>query len=75
MKCLSSKLRLALRHIYFLQREKTLLQEYKVRHKSNLFVDRRIGENDASMDPEKKMALRLAAEKKRQFGRVCLREA
>ena len=52
------------------QREKTLLQEYKVRHKTNVFLDRRIGENDSHMDPEKKMALRLAAEKRRQFGKV-----
>lgn len=35
-----------------------------------MFVDRRIGENDSRMDPEKKIALRLAAEKKRQFSRV-----
>lgn len=53
-----------------LQRERTLLPAYKVRNKSNLFVDRRIGENDTFMDPEKKIALRLAAEKKRQFSKV-----
>ncbi|KAG7174315.1 Nucleolar protein 14-like 2, partial [Homarus americanus] len=52
------------------KRERTLLQEYKVRNKSNVFVDRRIGENDSNMDPEKKMVLRLAAEKKRQFNKV-----
>lgn len=56
--------------LFFFQREKTLLQEYKVRHKTNIFMDRRIGENDAHMDPDKKMALRLAAEKRRQFGKV-----
>ncbi|KAK7082292.1 nucleolar complex protein 14, partial [Halocaridina rubra] len=48
------------------KREKTLLQEYKSRHKSNVFVDRRIGENDPTMDPEKKMALRMAAVRIRQ---------
>lgn len=48
------------------KREKTLLQEYKTRHKSNVFVDRRIGENDPTLDPEKKIALRLAAVKIRQ---------
>lgn len=54
------------------KREKTLLQEYKVRHKTNIFMDRRIGENNSHMDPEKKMALRLAAEKRRQFGKKSL---
>lgn len=54
------------------KREKTLLQEYKVRHKTNVFMDRRIGENNAHMDPDKKMALRLAAEKRRQFGKKSL---
>ncbi|XP_042212152.1 nucleolar protein 14-like isoform X2 [Homarus americanus] len=54
------------------KRERTLLQEYKVRNKSNVFVDRRIGENDSNMDPEKKMVLRLAAEKKRQFNKKSL---
>ncbi|XP_047497739.1 nucleolar protein 14-like [Penaeus chinensis] len=54
------------------KRDKTLLQEYKSRNKSNVFVDRRIGENDSAMDPEKKIALRIAAEKKRQFGKKSL---
>lgn len=54
------------------KREKTLLQEYKIRNKSNVFIDRRIGENDVRMDPEKKMDLRLAAEKKRQFRKKSL---
>lgn len=51
------------------KREKTLLQEYKTRHKSNLFVDRRIGENDPTLDPEKKIALRLAAVKTKHANR------
>ncbi|XP_027226353.2 nucleolar protein 14 [Penaeus vannamei] len=54
------------------KRDKTLLQEYKSRNKSNVFVDRRIGENDSTMDPEKKIALRIAAEKRRQFGKKSL---
>ncbi|XP_076065916.1 nucleolar protein 14-like isoform X2 [Oratosquilla oratoria] len=54
------------------KRERTLLQEYKVRHKSNVFIDRRIGENNATMDPEKKMLLRLAAVKKKQFSKKSL---
>ncbi|XP_063590156.1 nucleolar protein 14-like [Penaeus indicus] len=52
------------------KRDKTLLQEYRSRNKSNVFVDRRIGENDSAMYPEKKIALRIAAEKKKQFGKV-----
>ncbi|XP_045582443.1 nucleolar protein 14 isoform X2 [Procambarus clarkii] len=54
------------------KREKTLLQEYKLRNKSNVFIDRRIGENDSRMDPEKKIALRLAVEKKKQFSKKSL---
>ncbi|XP_071512446.1 nucleolar protein 14 isoform X2 [Panulirus ornatus] len=51
------------------KRERSLLLEYKLRNKSNVFVDRRIGENDTNMDPDRKIALRLAAEKKRQFNK------
>jgi len=54
------------------KREKTLLEEYKQRHKSNVFVDRRIGENDSTMDPEKKIALRMALEHKRQLSKKSL---
>lgn len=60
-------------HIFIsFQREKTLLQEYKHSYKSNVFVDRRIGENNSRMDPERKIALRIAAEKKRQFSKVII---
>ncbi|KAK3873272.1 hypothetical protein Pcinc_021699 [Petrolisthes cinctipes] len=54
------------------KRERTLLQEYKHSYKSNVFVDRRIGEHNPRMDPEKKIALRIAAEKKRQFSKKSL---
>jgi nucleolar protein 14 len=40
------------------QRKDTLLQEYKIRKKSNLFVDKRIGEKDASLTAEDKMIAR-----------------
>ena len=42
-----------------LQRKDTLLQEYKIRKKSNMFVDKRIGEKDASLTAEDKMIARL----------------
>jgi nucleolar protein 14 len=43
-----------------LQRKDTLLQEYKIRKKSNMFVDKRIGEKDASLTAEDKMIARLS---------------
>ena len=39
------------------KRKETLLQEYKIRNKSNSFVDRRIGEKDAELSAEDKMIL------------------
>ena len=44
-------------------RKDTLLQEYKIRHKSNVFVDRRIGEKDAELSAEDKMIARFTAER------------
>lgn len=46
------------------KRKETLLQEYVLRNKSSAFMDNRIGEFDASMDADDKMAARLARERK-----------
>ncbi|RXG54859.1 Nucleolar protein 14 [Armadillidium vulgare] len=51
------------------KREKTLQNEFGNRHKSNIFLDKRIGENDAFMDPEKKILMRMIAEKKKQLSK------
>jgi hypothetical protein len=53
-----------------LQRKDTLLQEYKIRKKSNMFVDKRIGEKDASLTAEDKMIARLSLLLK-CFGGLC----
>ena len=44
------------------KRKKTLLQEYKLKDKKNVFLDKRIGENDPQMNYEEKMAARFAKE-------------
>ncbi|KAG0428433.1 hypothetical protein HPB47_024593 [Ixodes persulcatus] len=46
------------------KRNETLLQEYVLRNKSSAFVDKRIGEFDSEMNPDDKMAARLAQERK-----------
>ncbi|XP_003742455.1 nucleolar protein 14 [Galendromus occidentalis] len=51
------------------KRKLTLLKEYSQRHRDNQLVDRRIGEGDASMDPEERIALRLAQETSRKLNR------
>lgn len=47
-----------------LQRQDTLLVEYKNKQKTNRFVDQRIGENDPSASLEDKLLERFASEKK-----------
>lgn len=47
------------------KRKKTLLKEYQQRHKSNKFMDKRIGENDTTMTAEEKMMERFAFEKQK----------
>ncbi|KAL1434028.1 hypothetical protein MTO96_012024 [Rhipicephalus appendiculatus] len=46
------------------KRKATLLQEYVLRNKSSTFMDKRIGEFDAAMNPDDRMAARLAQERK-----------
>jgi len=50
-------------------RKETLLQEYKMKNKANLFLDKRIGERDAKLSAEDKMIARFTAEKLRDSGR------
>jgi nucleolar protein 14 len=48
-----------------LQRKATLLQEYKIKNKSNEFVDRRIGERNREMTAEDRIIARFTAERVR----------
>ncbi|XP_044753416.1 nucleolar protein 14 homolog [Coccinella septempunctata] len=43
------------------KRKKTLLEEFKVRNKSNVFKDRRIAERDPTLSVEEKQMVRFAA--------------
>ena len=45
------------------KRKDTLLQEYKRKDKTNIFVDKRIGEKDTELSAEDKMIARFAAER------------
>ncbi|XP_067656248.1 nucleolar protein 14-like [Haliotis asinina] len=50
------------------RRKETLLQEYEQRFKANKLVDRRFGENDASLSVEDKMLKRYAMEREKHTG-------
>lgn len=56
--------------LFSFQRKATLLQEYKVKDKSNKFLDRRIGERNSAMTAEDKMTARFTAERMRAQSRV-----
>lgn len=45
------------------KRKETLLQEYKLKNKNNLFLDKRIGEKNLFMNEEEKALARFAAER------------
>jgi len=51
------------------KRKETLLQEYKIRNKSNVFVDKRIGEKDADLSAEDKMIARFTMERMKHSGK------
>ena len=51
------------------KRKDTLLQEYKIKNKSNVFVDKRIGEKDAELSAEDKMIARFTAERMKKGGK------
>jgi len=46
-----------------------LLQEYQLKNKSNLFLDKRIGEKDNNLSAEEKMIARFTAERVRGAGK------
>ena len=49
------------------QRKKTLLQEFRLRHKTGKFVDRRFGEYDKDLSLEEKAMQRFLLEKQVLF--------
>ena len=51
------------------KRKETLLQEHKIKHKSNIFIDKRIGEKDAELSAEDKMIARFTAERMKNSGK------
>ncbi|ACO65607.1 predicted protein, partial [Micromonas commoda] len=53
----------------YIKRKDTLLKEHQASGKSNAFVDRRFGEDDASMTPEERAIGRLARTRLRQIKR------
>ena len=55
--------------ILIFQRKETLLQEYKLRNKNNLFLDKRIGEKDANLSAEDRMIARFTAERIKGAGK------
>ena len=60
----------SLDHEQFKKRKETLLQEYKIRNKSNVFVDKRIGEKDADLSAEDKMIARFTMERMKNSGEI-----
>lgn len=54
------------------KRKATLLQEYKLKDKSNKFMDRRIGERNSAMTAEDKMTARFTAERMRSQSRKAM---
>merc|ERR1712059_220111 len=51
------------------KRKETLLQEYQLKNKSNLFLDKRIGEKDTGLSAEEKMIARFTAERVKGAGK------
>merc|ERR1739838_1251041 len=51
------------------KRKETLLQEYQQKNKSNMFLDKRIGEKDNNLSAEDKMVARFTAERIKGSGK------
>jgi len=51
------------------KRKDTLLQEFNLKNKSNLFLDKRIGERDSNLSAEEKMIARFTAERVKGAGK------
>ena len=54
------------------KRKETLLQEFKLKNKTNLFLDKRIGEKDSNLSSEDKMIARFTAERMRGTGKTSI---
>merc|ERR1719481_60459 len=54
------------------KRKETLLQEYQLKNKSNMFLDKRIGEMDSNLSSEDKMIARFTAERMRGAGKTSI---
>lgn len=57
------------KHKAFKKRKDTLLQEYKMRHKTNHFIDQRIGERNLEMTEDDRIMARFTAERMRMFSK------
>lgn len=60
------------KNVFFVQRKKTLLQEYRIKDKSNRFLDRRIGEKNTAMTAEDKIMARFTAERMKMLSKVII---
>jgi len=54
------------------KRKETLLQEYNLKNKSNMFMDKRIGEKDSNLSAEEKMIARFTAERIKGSGKTSI---
>jgi len=54
------------------KRKETLLQEYNLKNKSNLFLDKRIGEKDSNLSAEDRMIARFTAERVKGAGKTSI---
>jgi hypothetical protein len=57
---------------FFFQRKKTLLQEYRIKDKSNRFLDRRIGEKNSAMTAEDRIMARFTVERMKMHNKVII---
>lgn len=60
------------RHRSLKKRKDTLLQEYKMRHKTNNFLDQRIGERNSEMTDDDRIMARFTAERMRVFNKKAM---
>ena len=58
--------------VFCLQRNKTLLVEYRQLRKANAFIDRRFGEDDESLTAEEKAIARFQKQRMKDLGGATL---
>lgn len=58
--------------LLFSQRKKTLLQEFRIKDKSNRFLDRRIGEKNSAMTAEDRIMARFTVERMKMHNKVII---